>query len=63
MKNILIAAITVTLLSGNSALAARFCLDFEPGFAALINKPSLANPVLNIGKTSCKLDGQKPNID
>tara|TARA_B110000211_G_scaffold159194_1_gene180223 strand:- start:272 stop:463 length:192 start_codon:yes stop_codon:yes gene_type:complete len=63
MKNILIAAITVTLLSGNSSLAARFCLDFEPGFATLVNKPSLANPILNISKPSCQLNGQKPNID
>ena len=63
MKNIFIAAITITLLSGNSALAARFCLDFEPDFSILVNKPSLANPILNIITPSCQLDGQKPNID
>ena len=63
MKNILIAAITVTLLSGNSALAARFYLDFEPGFATLINKPSLTNPILNISKFSGQLGGQKTKND
>jgi hypothetical protein len=62
MKNFLISAITVTLLSGNSALAAKFCLDFEQGVEILVNKPSLENPIFNISKPSCQPDGQKLNI-
>ena len=63
MKNIIIATIIVTLLSGSGTLAARFCLDVGPELVVLINKPLVANPILDTGKSSCQLHGNKPNID
>ena len=63
MKNMIIATITLILLSSNSVLAARFCLDVGPDLVVLINKPLVANPILDTGKSSCQLHGNKPNID
>ena len=63
MKNMIIATITLILLSSNSVLAARFCLDVGPDLVILINKPLAADPFLNTGGSSCLLHGKKSNIN